>query len=167
MVTPKSPERKFYSQFDYVDPIHYRVRKTEGLPSMTVKSYANDVNIHSIVARGLPSLPTDTRKAMYGVNERDMLDFEGSLKAQADAKSFFETLPADFVAKFHNNPHEFIEYISDPLNKDEATKLGLFTAETPTAFEKSINDLTNAFSAFVEAQNGSAGTSSTAGSENV
>lgn len=113
-------------------------------PSCTSQSYAEDVNIHNIFKRGMNAIPSNSRKPIYGVDLCSVPDYQKSLQIVADAKNQFAIMPPELREKFHNNPEEFLAFVSDKdKNYDEGLKLGIFTeAEKPNVFERMDTSLT-------------------------
>lgn len=55
----------------------------------------------------------------------DSQDFQESLAIVQQATDAFGTLPAKIRDRFHNEPAEFLAFVSDPANLDEMRTLGL------------------------------------------
>lgn len=138
-------ERKLYSRFDRPDRcgIHF------SQPSKTEQSCFEDVNIHSIRARGMNHLPPNTMKPLYGVNLNDVGDLQHSLTVESTYKSSFENLPLDVKEFFHNNVHELTAFLSDKeKNYAKGVELGLFSSpdSKPTVFEQSVSKISEFYS---------------------
>lgn len=69
-------------------------------------------------------------KAAQGayVDLPDEADFQTALNTVRQAELSFSTLPAKVRDRFGNDPAQFLSFIADPENQDEAVKLGLMTA---------------------------------------
>lgn len=69
------------------------------------------------------------QKAAQGayVDLPDPLDFQESIELIRLAESSFSTLPAKVRDRFGNDPAEFLQFMADPDNQDEAIELGLAT----------------------------------------
>lgn len=52
-------------------------------------------------------------------------DFRGMLDFVTKVKQDWELVPAAIRARFRNDPANFIEFLSDPKNDEEAVRLGL------------------------------------------
>ena len=61
----------------------------------------------------------------------DDLDFQASLEIVRQAQEAFATLPSGTRARFENDPQNFLAFLSDPANQDEAIKLGFATDRRP------------------------------------
>lgn len=57
----------------------------------------------------------------------DNLDFQESMNIIKQGEYAFSTLPAKVRDRFGNDPANFLEFMADPRNQDEAIKLGLAT----------------------------------------
>lgn len=57
----------------------------------------------------------------------DPIEFQDSLNIVLQAETAFDSLPSKVRSRFHNNPEEFLAFMADPENQDEAIKLGLAT----------------------------------------
>lgn len=96
------------------------------LEKVTKDSFAEECDINTIVRRfGLTGqLPTDVRAPMYG-DFTDAMDYRSALDAVMAAQDSFMAMPADVRQRFGNDPAAFVDFCSDPNNRDEAIKLGL------------------------------------------
>lgn len=61
----------------------------------------------------------------------DSLDFQESLNTVIAAQASFDSLPSKVRSRFHNDAQEFLEFMADPANQDEAIKLGLAVDTRP------------------------------------
>lgn len=94
--------------------------------SLAKQSFAEEVDINTIVKRFhlTGELPDGISVPDYG-DFSDVTDFHSAMNVVAKAKEGFETLPAVLRSKFHNDPAEFMEFVSDDKNREEAEKIGL------------------------------------------
>lgn len=135
-------KRAFYNRYSERERIGLLFTK----PSLTQQSLYEDVNIHSIVNRGMNRLPANTSKPLYGVN---LSDYSGGmqqyLQSSADVKNTFEALPDTIKSRFLT-PEALYEFVKDrDKNFDEGVKLGLFSPSKPNVFEQSIEKIANFF----------------------
>lgn len=63
----------------------------------------------------------------------DDVDFQTSLQIVKDGEAAFATLPAKTRDRFHNDPAEFLMFMADPANQEEAISLGLATRRATDA----------------------------------
>lgn len=94
--------------------------------SLAKQSFAEEVDINTIVRRfGLSGeLPVGVRLPQYG-DFTAVSDFKSAMDALAMANESFDAMPAHVRARFHNDTHEFVEFVADDRNIAEARKLGL------------------------------------------
>lgn len=95
-------------------------------PTKTQQNFKDEVDINTIVERfGLTGeLPTDVRMPQSG-DFTDVTDFQGAMNLIRQAEEGFMEMPANIRARFHNNPAEFLDFVHDEKNVDEAIKLGV------------------------------------------
>lgn len=98
--------------------------------SLTKQSFVEESDINTIVRRFniTGQLPTNVRMPSYG-DFTEVFDFQSAMNAIALANESFEAMPADVRARFHNDPHEFVEFCANEANRAEAEKLGLVSAD--------------------------------------
>lgn len=61
----------------------------------------------------------------------DSVDFQEALELVMQSEKSFATLPSHVRERFGNDPAEFLAFMSDPANQDEAIKLGLAVDKRP------------------------------------
>lgn len=98
-------------------------------PSMTKQNFAKECDINNIIKqyRVTGQLAHISAKAAQG-SYRDLpdpLDFQESMNIVLAAEDSFSTLPAKVRDRFGNDPGQFLEFMADPKNREEAVKLGL------------------------------------------
>lgn len=101
--------------------------------SLAKQSMAEEVDINTIVRRfGLTGqLPQAVEAPIYETFE-GIFDFHSAMNAVVAAREAFEAMPASVRSRFHNEPQEFVEFVSAVENRPEAEKLGLvFTGRSP------------------------------------
>ncbi len=103
----------------------------------TKQSEAKATNINTIVSQydrtGL--LPTDGREALYA-DVADAPDYRTALDLIGKADELFMGVPATLRARFDNDPAVFLDWTSDPANRDEMVELGLI--EKPVVVEPAV-----------------------------
>ena len=112
-----------------VDPQKWSLEsglKCDPLEKVTKDSFAEECDINTIVRRfGITGqLPTNVRAPMFG-DFTAAMDYQSALDAVMAAQDSFMSMPADVRQRFGNDPASFVEFCSDPKNRDEAVKLGL------------------------------------------
>lgn len=95
-------------------------------PSLTQQHYAEEADINVMMARfGVTGhMPQSLRLPTYG-DFTGVTDFRSAMDVVVRAQNEFMTLPPDIRARFGNDPHQIISFLSDPDNDAEARKLGL------------------------------------------
>lgn len=93
---------------------------------MTKQSFKEECDINTLVQRfGLTGqLPENVRAPVYG-DFTEVVDYQSALNAVIAADASFMELPASVRSRFANNPALFVDFCSDPANREEAIKLGL------------------------------------------
>ena len=96
--------------------------------SLAVQSERDECDINTIVARfGLTgSLPQNVRAPSYG-DFVGIGDYREALEAIEEANASFYAMPAEVRTRFNNNPAEFVDFCSSPLNLNEMKKMGLLS----------------------------------------
>lgn len=101
---------------------------------LTKQSFAEEADINTLVRRfGLTGeLPQAVRMPQYADFE-DAFDYHSAMNAIVAARESFMSMPADVRARFNNDPGVFVDFCGDPVNREEAIKLGLVEAPIATA----------------------------------
>ena len=94
--------------------------------SLTVQDAADECDINYIVRRyGITGqLPTALHPPTYG-DFVGISDYQTALNAINAADDAFMEMPANVRSRFDNDAGKFVEFCSDPANRDEMLKLGL------------------------------------------
>lgn len=105
-----------------------------GGPSLAKQSFAEEVDINTIVRRfGLTGqLPDNVRVPQYG-DFSEVTDYHSAMLQVRAAQEAFMELPAHVRSRFHNDPGELVDFVSDEANRAEAEKLGLVVAKATPA----------------------------------
>lgn len=98
--------------------------------SLAIQSAAEEADINTIVRRfGLTGqLPSDVRAPQYG-DFTEVTDYQTAMNAVLEAEASFMAMPADVRSRFENDPGRFVDFCSNPDNRDEMKKLGLLVPE--------------------------------------
>jgi len=100
---------------------------------MTQQEFKDETDINTIMARYLKTGQVDfvnKHQPQYG--DVSAVDFQTAMETVAVGRSMFADLPAAIRERFHNSPAEFLEFINDDKNAQEAAKMGLLN-ENATA----------------------------------
>jgi len=103
-------------------------------PSLTQQQFAAESDINTIVDTFMKTghLPDPVSMPQY-VDYEGVFDFQSAMNVVRAADENFMRMDAKLRARFHNSPQEFLEFFADPVNTDEAIRLGLAVA-SPTTF---------------------------------
>lgn len=98
--------------------------------SMTKQEHKAECDINNIMARYLNTgvFPDTVKVGRYG-DFSEAPEFRDALHLIREAKEQFAGLPSKVRQRFRNNPEEFLEFVRDPKNLDEAKDLGLLSDE--------------------------------------
>lgn len=108
------------------------------LPEVRVKqSFVAECDINNILKQFKVTgmVRHMSAKAAQGayVNLPEAADFQESLNIVIEGQKAFATLPSLVRERFQNDPEQFLAFMADPKNQDEAIKLGLATDKRPPA----------------------------------
>lgn len=94
----------------------------------TQLQFQKDCNVNNIIAKFKKTgSVTHVRNRKEGVYA-DLTELPNLQEAHAVvqlAQSAFDAVPSQIRAKFSNDPQQFIDFLRDPKNDEEAIKLGL------------------------------------------
>lgn len=94
-------------------------------PTKTQQHFKNEVNINQIMAKYKRTGMLPTPSVMPQYRDCTGFDFRAAQGLIAEAMQGFAQLPAVIRKRFQNDPGIMLEFLSDPLNREEAEKLGL------------------------------------------
>lgn len=92
---------------------------------------ASDINniIKSFTQSGqFNRLFENANRGVY-VDLPQSLDYQEAQNLRIQAENAFMSLPAKVRERFNNLPHEFLAFMENPANRDEARELGLLRPE--------------------------------------
>jgi len=95
-------------------------------PSLTQQQFAAESDINTIVDVFMKTghLPDPVSMPQY-VDYEGVFDFQSAMNVVRAADENFMRMDAKLRSRFHNSPQEFLEFFADPVNTDEAIRLGL------------------------------------------
>jgi len=103
-----------------------------GPETKTQQQFRDEVDINTIVERfGQSGELPPTMQFPEAQEFAETFDFQTSMNVIRKAEESFAELPAKARARFQNNPQQFMEFIHNEENIDEAVKLGLVTKRKP------------------------------------
>lgn len=109
-----------------------KVTLTCTTPGRTKQQFKAECDINNIVSRFLKTGVMDfvnKHQPQYG--DVTGLDFRGALDIVARAEEMFRAMPARQRARFENEPAQFLDFIQNPANAEEARALGLLKPVAP------------------------------------
>lgn len=112
---------------------HTRIQKDPGGPSMTQQNFADESNINLILAKYAKTGLLD-HVNKYGGQYADMpgeQDFHAAMNLVTSAQTMFADLPSGIRATFYNDPAQFLDFVENPENREEAIEMGLFPPDRP------------------------------------
>jgi hypothetical protein len=89
-----------------------------------------DVIIERATRTGL--VPTKPFPGYRNVTGTDFLTMQNAI---IDVQKYFDSLPSDTREFFANSPVNYLDFIADPKNKDQAIELGLIEKPAPAPVE--------------------------------
>ncbi len=94
-------------------------------PSRTQQHFRDECDINVLVARfartGVPEAPEAPPMSTFD----EVFDYQSAMQAVIDARVSFQALPSKVRSRFQNDPAQFLNFIYDESNRDEAIGLGL------------------------------------------
>jgi phage internal scaffolding protein len=99
-------------------------------PSLTQQQFALESDINTIVDTFMKTghLPDPVSMPQY-VDYEGVFDFQSAMNVVRAADENFMRMDAKIRSRFHNSPQEFLEFFADPVNQEEAIRLGLAVAK--------------------------------------
>lgn len=94
--------------------------------SLAQQQFRDEVDINVMLERfGVTGqMPSGVRLPQYG-DFTQVADFRSGLHTVMAARDEFMKLPAKLRNRFENDPQQFLEFCTNPDNKDEINRLGL------------------------------------------
>lgn len=109
-----------------VDPHTGEITRPE---SMTKQSFVAECDINNIIksfsVTGMVNHINHQAGQGAYVDLPDSVDFQEALHTVDQARTAFMTLPSKIRDRFGNDPSQFLAFLTDPANLDEARSLGL------------------------------------------
>ncbi|AXH76619.1 MAG: internal scaffolding protein [Microviridae sp.] len=111
--------------------INHKTGEVYTPPRMTKQSHLEECDINAIMKQyqrtgQIRHVAANAERGQY-VDLPGDIDFQESLNTVARAQEAFATLPSKVRDRFGNDPTQFLAFMADPANQDEAIKLGLAT----------------------------------------
>lgn len=96
-------------------------------PVLTQQHFKNDCDIDQILAKYARTGTFDhlaSRNGDYS-DLLDATDFHDCMNRVIEAQEVFNSIPAHVRARFQNDPAQFLEFVSNPANRNEMVRMGL------------------------------------------
>lgn len=106
-------------------------------PSMTQQQFAAECDINQILAKFIKTGFLDNVGLGFYDDVSEAHDYQRALHIVADAETKFSELTADIRKYFDNDPRRFMDFVHNPVNKDEAIRIGLIPADQQTIITNS------------------------------
>lgn len=104
-------------------------------PSMTKQSHLAECDINNIVRdftqHGMVTHINEKAAQGAFLDLPDAIDYQASLEIARAGQAAFDQLPAQVRKRFDNDPAAFLDFLHDPVNRDEAIELGLVERPPP------------------------------------
>lgn len=99
-------------------------------PTLTQQNMRDSTDINVMMERfGITGqIPVLNEIPMQG-DFTNITDFQSAMQQLTKSQNVFMTLPADMREKFHNNPHEFLDFTSKEENRTAMRDMGLLKPE--------------------------------------
>lgn len=111
-----------------------RIQQRFAANGRTKQSFKAECDINNIMARYLKTGVLEHVRSTVGQYlDVTGADFQAAQELVAGAKSMFHMLPSDIRTRFENNPAEFLKFMENPKNAEEARELGLLPPEPKVA----------------------------------
>lgn len=96
-------------------------------PSLTKQSERDACDINKIMAQYERSgvLKHVALNSGFYADVSSVPDYQAAFDVVAAADTLFASLPADIRARFNNNPGDYLDFVSNPANRDELIKMGV------------------------------------------
>lgn len=98
-------------------------------PSLTKQSFKDECDVNFILAKYERTGLVDHISRFQGdySDVTDTVDLHTALNIVRDANDAFASLPSNIRKRFNNDPAHFMDFVSDPENRDEMISLGLIS----------------------------------------
>ena len=103
-------------------------------PSLAQQHMKDECDINVIVERfGVTGeLPTAPVSPQFG-DFSGISDYHTAINAVRASEEAFMALPAKIRARFDHDPNALLQFLNDPINRDEAIEIGLIDGEPVVA----------------------------------
>jgi len=94
----------------------------------TKQSFKDECDINNVMGRYLTSgeMPLINQQAPQYLDVTGY-DYQSAMELVAGAQSLFEEIPSDIRNRFQNDPAQFLDFCSNPKNREEMAEMGLLS----------------------------------------
>jgi len=94
----------------------------------TKQSFKDECDINNVMGRYLSTgeMPVINQRAPEYLDVTG-IDYQSAMELVAGAQSLFEDIPSNVRNRFQNDPGLFLDFCSDPKNREEMAKMGLLS----------------------------------------
>lgn len=121
---------------------HIKVLTVNNEPELTQQHFKDECDINNIIKKYTRTGSITHLNAKKGVymDLTTLPDYQQSLNTVLKANEAFESLPSKIRKKFHNDPQQLIDFLSDDKNYEEAMSLGLMDEAKTQNYYQSIKN---------------------------
>lgn len=94
-------------------------------PSRTQQAYVAECDINNIVKRNPDILSMGSRDVPLFGEFSNLPSYHEAMNLVTEARAAFDALPSDIRTRFNNDPAEFLRFMDDDSNYEEAVRLGI------------------------------------------
>lgn len=102
----------------------------DGYDGKTQQNFKDECDINTIVNNFLKTgeMPDNVKLPQY-IDYEGVFDFRTAMEAMMQAEEAFMEIPAQVRAQFNNSPQEYLEFVTNPNNKEQLKTMGLLKPE--------------------------------------
>lgn len=106
-----------------------RIQTVNTEPSKTQQQFAKECDVNEIIRKYIKTGQISHLAKNQGVyaDVSEIPDLHSAMMQVSQAQQAFDSLPAELRKRFGNSPVAMVEFLSNPMNDDEAIELGLKT----------------------------------------
>lgn len=109
-----------------------KVSQTFAATGRTKQSFREECDINNIMKKfQVTGLVNAVNKHQPQYGDVTGVDFQSAMTTIVKAEQMFGDLPSSVRKRFQNDPAEFLSFVNDPENRDEAVRLGLIIEPSP------------------------------------
>lgn len=115
-----------------------------GTDTKVIQSARDDADINVIVKRfNVTGMLPQLQRQPLDVDIDKVMDYRSAMQYVREAAERFMMLPSQLRERFQNDPQEFMAFVQDEANAEEAEKLGLIPKRERAKVDRSNNSPSN------------------------